>query len=236
MLLSVLSALARLDIDPWHEAAKLAVLPGETATHRLASLIAALPDEPSPHPELHDDRRTPDRAVAAPDQSQIASRKEVFGAGAATHPRAAIYLYVIVLVFVLGVQWIAANRQPSASVDSVQAPASNTVFPTDAPAKRWSHGSCRSPRNCNRAASNVMGFTAFPRIDRPPTGGRSAEAVDHRPSRQWRQRHCGEGRRIDRLPRFRRAAALVRASSSFRRSRAHDGPLRADQDATNLMP
>ena len=40
MLLSVLSALARLDVDPWQEAAQLAGLPGETATQRLASLIA----------------------------------------------------------------------------------------------------------------------------------------------------------------------------------------------------
>jgi hypothetical protein len=49
MLLSVLSALARLDVDPWEEAAKLARLPGEAATQRLASLIAALPDGPSAH-------------------------------------------------------------------------------------------------------------------------------------------------------------------------------------------
>jgi hypothetical protein len=49
MPLSVLSALARLDIDPWQEADKLARLPGETATQRLASLIAALPDWPSMH-------------------------------------------------------------------------------------------------------------------------------------------------------------------------------------------
>jgi heme oxygenase len=32
MIVSVLSALARLDVDPWLEAAKLAQLPGETAT------------------------------------------------------------------------------------------------------------------------------------------------------------------------------------------------------------
>lgn len=50
MLLSVLSALARLDIDPWQEAAKLAGLPEESATQRLASLIAELPDEPAAHP------------------------------------------------------------------------------------------------------------------------------------------------------------------------------------------
>jgi hypothetical protein len=49
MLLSVLSALARLDVDPWREAAELAQLPRQTATQRLASLIAALPDGPSAH-------------------------------------------------------------------------------------------------------------------------------------------------------------------------------------------
>src|SRR5579864_587857 len=49
MLLSVVSALARLDIDPWQEAANLAQLPGTTAMRRLASMIAALPDRPSAH-------------------------------------------------------------------------------------------------------------------------------------------------------------------------------------------
>lgn len=42
-LLSVLSALARLDIDPWQEAANLSALPREKATQRLALLIAGLP-------------------------------------------------------------------------------------------------------------------------------------------------------------------------------------------------
>jgi hypothetical protein len=39
MLVSVLSGLARSDVDPWQEAARLAELPEETATQRLASLI-----------------------------------------------------------------------------------------------------------------------------------------------------------------------------------------------------
>jgi len=47
MRLCVVSALARLDLDPWHEAASLARLPVDAATRRLASLIAALPDQPS---------------------------------------------------------------------------------------------------------------------------------------------------------------------------------------------
>src|SRR5579871_6864247 len=48
MPLSVLSALARMDVDPWQEAAELARLSKENATQRLASLIAAaLPGKPS---------------------------------------------------------------------------------------------------------------------------------------------------------------------------------------------
>jgi hypothetical protein len=41
--LSVLSALARFDVDPWQETASLARMPKETATERLAALIAATP-------------------------------------------------------------------------------------------------------------------------------------------------------------------------------------------------
>jgi len=47
--LSVFSTLARLEVDPWQEAAKLAGLPEATATARLASLIALLPSESSMH-------------------------------------------------------------------------------------------------------------------------------------------------------------------------------------------
>jgi hypothetical protein len=43
MPLSVLSALSRLNIDPWVEAAELSKLSAATATQRLALLIARLP-------------------------------------------------------------------------------------------------------------------------------------------------------------------------------------------------
>ena len=46
MPLSVLSMLARLDIDPWEEAAKLARLPRAAAARRLADFIAATPGAP----------------------------------------------------------------------------------------------------------------------------------------------------------------------------------------------
>jgi hypothetical protein len=45
MPLSVLSALARSNLDPWHEAAELSDLPKDTATLRLAASIALLPGD-----------------------------------------------------------------------------------------------------------------------------------------------------------------------------------------------
>jgi hypothetical protein len=46
-LLTVISAFARSDLDPWQEAAALARMSRETATARLSKLIAALPREPT---------------------------------------------------------------------------------------------------------------------------------------------------------------------------------------------
>lgn len=45
--LSVLSALARLDVDPWKEATSLARMPREAAAMRLTKLIEALPIAPA---------------------------------------------------------------------------------------------------------------------------------------------------------------------------------------------
>ncbi len=46
--LSVVSALARLDVDPWKEAVSLARMPRELAVDRLTSLIASMPNGPAP--------------------------------------------------------------------------------------------------------------------------------------------------------------------------------------------
>jgi hypothetical protein len=128
ILLSVLSALARLDIDPWQEAAKLAGLPGATATQRLASLIAELPDEPASHPDPATIAARLIALLPCPASPTDRSRAALRGAEAANHPRAVIYMYVIFMVCALGAQWMAASRQPPAQVGNVQALAS-TVSP-----------------------------------------------------------------------------------------------------------
>ena len=43
MVLTALSALARLGVDPWDEAARLSALPRDVATKRLTSIISGLP-------------------------------------------------------------------------------------------------------------------------------------------------------------------------------------------------
>jgi hypothetical protein len=50
--LSVLSALARLGLDPRHEAARLSHLTSEMAATQLARLFARLPDRPWTSPEI----------------------------------------------------------------------------------------------------------------------------------------------------------------------------------------
>jgi hypothetical protein len=44
MPVSVLSALARLDIDPWEEAARLAAIPKCNAARRLVHIMASIPE------------------------------------------------------------------------------------------------------------------------------------------------------------------------------------------------
>ena len=44
--LSVVSAMARLDLDPWAEAASLSRMPGDKAVQKLANMIAGLPNLP----------------------------------------------------------------------------------------------------------------------------------------------------------------------------------------------
>jgi hypothetical protein len=46
MPLTVLTALARMDVDPWEEASKLMLLPQETAVAQLAVLLGSLGNSP----------------------------------------------------------------------------------------------------------------------------------------------------------------------------------------------
>jgi hypothetical protein len=126
MLLSVLSALARMGVDPWQEAARLAGLPREAATERLASIIAALPDGSSG--ELEPRRIAASLIALLPQRgnSTIVSRGASQGARATT--RSSVVIYVISLAFVLGFQYLMASRQLPPQADDAHVSSSSTGF------------------------------------------------------------------------------------------------------------
>jgi hypothetical protein len=118
MPLSVLSVLARLDVDPWQEAADLARLPGRTAIERLTSLIEALPGRPlsPPAPET-----TAARIIAllpSRGSSIVPSRGEISGDVPATNLQAIVHIVsfnLIMVAFILGAQWIVASSRVAAT-------------------------------------------------------------------------------------------------------------------------
>jgi hypothetical protein len=129
MLLSVVSALARLNVDPWQEAADLARLPTTTATRRLTSLIAGLPNMPS---TLLDPATNAARLIAHLPRrlgSNAASAEALRGVNllAAMQSRTIRYM-VLVLMVVLGALGIAAGRS-AAGFNNVDVPATGTVIP-----------------------------------------------------------------------------------------------------------
>jgi len=129
MPLTVLSALARMDVDPWEEASKLTQLPPESAVTQLASLLGALRNEPVAGQD-------PAR-IAAPliallpcrrDHAPQAPVLKAFVQAAPTkHPTAVSTLLTVLtyVIFMLLSQWMMRSLQEARQL---QAP------PTSAPA------------------------------------------------------------------------------------------------------
>jgi len=111
VLMSVLSALARSDVDPWEEAARLAELPKVMATQKLTALIAALPGR----------SQRPDPGTIAPrliallpsrQGSRDPSRQALGGVERAARPRAFPHVLQWVILVVLGVsvvRWLLSS-------------------------------------------------------------------------------------------------------------------------------
>jgi hypothetical protein len=129
MLLSVLSALARLDVDPWQEAADLARLPGSTAIERLTSLIAALPGRPVSPP---DSERIAARLIALlPGRagSIAPSRSGISGGVPATNLQTVVRMVTVNLIlvaFMLGAQWMIASHVSATQAAETPSAASQT--------------------------------------------------------------------------------------------------------------
>jgi hypothetical protein len=139
MLLSMLSALARLNVDPWDEAARLARLPREAATRFLTSLITALPDAPT--------ARTDPRALAERLIALLPQRVATNGRGSNPAPVMGVtghrhaftryvVLYIILTAFFLGAQWLMGHAQQTplpARADARPNPPSHIPLPASPP-------------------------------------------------------------------------------------------------------
>ncbi len=124
-LLSVLSALARLDLDPWQEAAKLARLPVDAANQRLASLIGKLPNALASH---WDAATIAARLIALlPRRSgaeTVPPGPPVSGVDALAGYR--ILVYVALMALILAAVALMANHQTPPTVGGDPAPITDT--------------------------------------------------------------------------------------------------------------
>ena len=127
MPLSVLSALARLDLDPWQEAAELSELPKGTATQRLAALIARLPGG---RWTAADSRSMADRLIEllpSPGRSAVPLAPRALVLREMTGSAIAKILFCAALGITALI--IAANRQSSSQDNRADAPAFSTASP-----------------------------------------------------------------------------------------------------------
>jgi hypothetical protein len=118
MPLTVLTTLARLNLDPWEEAASLVRLPRGSATERLASLLAIPAATATGLVNLlHEPSTKRPRIARAPAQSFAEAPAKRLGV---------TFYYLLAIVFLLVCLWAMAIRQPQIPPNAASAPASAT--------------------------------------------------------------------------------------------------------------
>lgn len=143
--LSVLSALARQNIDPWEQAAHWSRLTQKSAIQELTELIAALPLGPRALPTGHAAQAVPaeiaTRLVALlPNMRSSVSRAPAAAAAPASdlsaHPVITKRMKVIIFCVLCGLlgQWLFGVLNDSSPLDDAQAPhASRAPAPSSQP-------------------------------------------------------------------------------------------------------
>jgi hypothetical protein len=121
--LTVLSMLARQNVDPWEEAADLSRLPRDSAMQKLISMITASAGQPSTTAEL---RAVADRVIALL-PGRVASAGRTHDASPGGPPlgqppaRARLLLIAIYIGLMFCGQWIAASAFEKARIDGASA-------------------------------------------------------------------------------------------------------------------
>jgi hypothetical protein len=132
MQVSVLSGLARSDLDPWQEAAKLAELPGKTAVERLAALIETLPGKAWARPDA---RAVATRLIALLPRTlagNVAAGQTSDSLGAMIKSRS-WWVYVLLMVLMFGSQILIASQQPPPAAYRADVNSSGEAAPPQPP-------------------------------------------------------------------------------------------------------
>jgi len=124
MMLSVLSALSRLNVDPWVEAAQLSALPKHAAARRLASLIERLPGGRWPQADYAAIANRLIQLLPHRGSSKVALAQRDHGLPWRDNSAAVKILICAVLAFTA--LFIAASLEPSARGDHAEMPAFST--------------------------------------------------------------------------------------------------------------
>jgi hypothetical protein len=133
-LLTVLSMLARQDVDPWEEAADLSRLPRDTAARRLISMITASPG----HSPTADQTAVADRLIALlPGRIASADSKpdalQVVPPMPGSPPSVSLMVIAIYIGVMVVSQWLAASIFEKTPIDVSSSPPSTlgeTLPPT----------------------------------------------------------------------------------------------------------
>jgi hypothetical protein len=134
MCITVLSALARLNVDPWRKAAELSRLPGDVAGQKLASLIATLPDLRSANLEPG----LIDRLVTLlPTGKTALALEQTFGFGVVLNARTLI-IYVTLMAVIMGAEYVRENSRRQNQTESFRTPITSTIQ-SSSPHSKSSH-------------------------------------------------------------------------------------------------
>lgn len=129
MMLSVLSTLARRNLDPWKEAADLAKLPVDAAARRLASSIAGLPGAAG---RLEAGRAADRLILLLPKRAKsTAPQNSTVTNGALGMTKGSLVIWMVVMSLMMSVQLLAASRQQPAQTKQATASATTSISRTN---------------------------------------------------------------------------------------------------------
>ena len=124
-LLTVLSVLARQNVDPWEEAADLSRLPRDTAMRKLISMITASPGQPS---APADQTAVADRLIALLPSRAAAAGNTHAPPGLSPVDRPPAFAKLLLMAIYIGLmflgQWIAVSAFDRARIDGASSTAS----------------------------------------------------------------------------------------------------------------